>query len=112
MLTFYVISALGMLFLFGLPCCWASSETPLLIASAPMEVALSVKKIHLIEQQLFAQEKYLQEKYSKRTDSTSAYDTQWPPQNLLLRVQAARTRRMLQCRDTDIIIVSFPKVNM
>ena len=95
----------------GLPWASGSAALPSLIAAAPMEVAVVEQLQKRRIASLSAAERQMVDQLNNNiNDLASKAGEQWPPPNHLLRRQTAKTRARIQCRDNDIIIVSFPKV--
>ena len=90
--------------------CCASSALPTLIAAAPMEVAVVDELARRRQEKLQLNVRGYWQTVTQLANTRTEEDDQWPPPNTLLRKQIAFARTKIKCRDTDVVIVSYPKV--
>jgi len=95
---------------FNAMCTHASNALPTMIAAAPMEVAVVDALERRRRRKLQVQEMTFLETLTKVAGTSSPDDKSWPPPNTLLREQTAYCRQRVKLRDSDILIVSYPKV--
>jgi hypothetical protein len=86
-----------------------SGAVPTMIAAMSLRDAASQQSQVQVALQLAQQERDLTREFNELHATEGDH---WPPHNTLIRMQAARTRRMVRFRDNDIIIVSYPKVGL
>ena len=84
-------------------------RSPSIIAALDMNVAAPTMRERNRMAELGSQDATLRKILDEHIANPSPSD-EWPPGNALLRSQTAVTRRRVKCRDTDVILVSYPKV--